>query len=257
MSSNLMCHAGARQVTLGDLEQIPTPPPTDTWFPVGHAQVVHMVMGQLERAGYGISKMNLAVTNDAHRFFGTLDLNSEVLDGVGLAVGIRNSLDKSFPIGFCAGARVFVCDNLAFAADIIVTSRHTLHGQDRYVEGIANAVFALHGFQIGERKRIERFQQTEISTDRANSLILQSYRREIVGARLLPRVCDAWEKPREDFQEPTLWRLLNAFTEAYKPRFGVRPNEATQETIRLQRFLETACEAQGEANGIPQLSTAG
>ncbi len=71
-----------------------------------------------------------------------------------------------------------------------------------------------------------------------NSRILQSYRREIVGARLLPKICDAWEKPREDFQQPTLWRLLNAFTEAYKTRFRQRPNEAAQETIRLQRFLE-------------------
>jgi hypothetical protein len=30
--------------------------------------------------------------------------------GVSLAVGIRNSWDQSFPLGFCAGARVFVCD---------------------------------------------------------------------------------------------------------------------------------------------------
>lgn len=238
MSSTLCRDSGARLVTLGDLEQMDAPPGTDTWFPVTHAQVVQKGMGALEKAGFEIAKMELALSPDNARFFGTLDLESEVSDGVHLAVGLRNSTDKSFPIGFCCGERCFVCDNLCFAADIVITSRHTRHGEDRYVEGITNAVFALHGYQIGARKRIERFQRAELSDDQANSLILQSYRREIVGARLLPKICEAWEKPREDFQQPTLWRLLNAFTEAYKDRFRQRPNEAAQETIRLQRFLE-------------------
>ncbi len=235
----LMAHSGATPVTLGDLEHVPIPPATDTWFPVGHAQVVELVTGQLGQAGYGISKMQLALSEDHQRFFGTLDLQSEVYDGVGLTVGLRNSTDKSFPIGFCAGSRVFVCDNLAFSADIIVATRHTRNGQDRYVEGIANAVFSLHGFAIGEKKRIERFHQTALTEDQANSLILQSYRRGIVGARLLPKICDAWEEPREEFrQDKNVWGLLQAYTEAFKPRFEQRPNEAASETIRLQRFLE-------------------
>ena len=193
--------------------------------------------GTLEKAGFEIAKMQLAVSPDDTRFFGVLDLKSEVCDGVMLAVGIRNSLDKSFPLGFCCGERVFTCDNLAFAADIVLSCRHTRHGADRYMDGITNAVYSLHGYKIGAQKRVEAFQEMEISEDRANSLILQSYRQGIVGARLLPKICEAWEDGRED---QTVWSLLNSFTHAYKPRFAARPHEAAQETIRLQRFLEEA-----------------
>ncbi len=48
-----------------------------------------------------------AVTPDDARFFGTLQLQAEILPGVGMAVGIRNSADKSMPIGFCCGQSVF------------------------------------------------------------------------------------------------------------------------------------------------------
>jgi hypothetical protein len=47
--------------------------------------------------------MTLAVTPDDARFFGTLQLRSEIVPGVGLAVGVRNSIDRSLPIGFCCG----------------------------------------------------------------------------------------------------------------------------------------------------------
>jgi len=246
MTANLMCHSGARQVTLGDLEAVPVPPATETWQPVGHAHVVDMVTGQLDQAGFAVSKMQLALSKDDARFFGTIDLTSEVCDGVGLAIGVRNSLDKSFPLGFCCGDRCFVCDNLAFGADIIVTAKHTRNGEGRFADGIANAVLSLHGYRIGAGKRIDRFRQNELTDDRANSLILQSYRRGIVGARLLPKVCDQWEIPTHDeFRPRTMWSLLNAFSEAYKDRQGARPAEAAQETIRLQRFLE-------ECNGVSQ-----
>jgi len=241
MSSDLVHHSGAELVTLGDLEQIQTPPPTETWFPVSHHSVATATIGTLERAGFEIGKMQLALTADRSKFFGTLDLKSEVCDGVALACGIRNSIDKSLPIGFCCGERVFVCDNLAFAADIVFSRRHTRFGEDRFVEGIANAVFALHGYQVGARKRIERFHQAELTDDRANSLILQTYEQGIIGARRLPNVLQEWRKPRhEEFEARNVFSLQQAFTEAFKDRQLARPNEAAQEVIRLTRFLENS-----------------
>ena len=144
-----------------------------------------------------------------------------------------------------------MCDNLCFDAEIVVSARHTKHGADRYVEGITNAAFSLHGFAIGANARIMRFRDCDLTDDLANSLILQTYRRGIVGARLLPKVCDAWEKPRhEEFEPKTMWSLQQAFTEALKPRQQQRPAEAAAQTIRLQRFLEE------RAQRVPQLTTA-
>jgi len=39
------------------------------------------------------------VSQDRHKFFGTLDLSTPVSDGVALAVGVRNSTDQTFPLG--------------------------------------------------------------------------------------------------------------------------------------------------------------
>ena len=51
--------------------------------------------------------MKLAVSADRARFFGTIDLQTPVAAGVSLAVGIRNSTDKSLPIGFVGAYTTF------------------------------------------------------------------------------------------------------------------------------------------------------
>lgn len=50
----------------------------------------------------------ITVTPDEARFFRMLQLKAEILPGVGLAVGVRNSVDKSLPIGFCCVQWVFL-----------------------------------------------------------------------------------------------------------------------------------------------------
>lgn len=126
--SQLMLHAGGQLCTVQELQAIPTPPPEGRWHPVSHARVLETVTGTLQGAGYEIRDRKLAVARDGQRFFGTLDLATPLATGVALAVGIRNSTDKSFPLGFCAGNRVFVCDNLAFRSELLVKRKHTRFG---------------------------------------------------------------------------------------------------------------------------------
>jgi hypothetical protein len=109
-SSNLMLHCGGKLVTPEELQQFKAPPPEGRWHPVSHGQVRDRVRETLAAAGYQVQKEQLALARDGKRFFGVLDLTTPVADGkVTLAVGIRNSVDKSFPLGFCAGSRVFCC----------------------------------------------------------------------------------------------------------------------------------------------------
>jgi hypothetical protein len=74
---------------------------------------------------FAVRRATFGLARDNHRMFATLDLTSELAFGVSLAVGVRNSTDKSFPIGFCAGSRTFVCDNLAFRSELTITKKHT------------------------------------------------------------------------------------------------------------------------------------
>jgi hypothetical protein len=111
MASPTLClHAGARPVSYEELGMIEAPAPTATWFPIPHAAVLNAVLDTLTAADYRVERLQLALSRNDARFFGTIDLRTAIGDGVARSVGVRNSIDKSLPIGFCAGSRVFVCD---------------------------------------------------------------------------------------------------------------------------------------------------
>jgi hypothetical protein len=231
-------HVGARDISRGDLAMIEAPQPTSTWFPLKHSHVLDTVTETLNGAGFGVDSMQLSVGRDNARFFGTLRLMNRVNDVASIAVGIRNSVDKSFPIGFCVGTRVFVCDNLAFHSEIVIARRHTRFGQSRFNEAVSEAVLGLHQYQVAEQGRIERLQDWQVSDHEANSLILQSFESGIVSSRLLPAVIREWRNPPiVDFAPRTGWSLLNAFTSVLKERQRANPPEAAMKTIRLQHLL--------------------
>lgn len=239
VSSTLMNHCGARQVNATELATIPPPSPTRTWFPLAHRTVLDSVCGALEGAGFFICRSRLSVSHGGARFFGTLDLTTSVREGVTLAVGIRNSNDQTFPIGFCCGQRVFVCDNLAFTSEIVVSKKHTRFGQERYLEGLARAIGSLDQYRRSAAGWIERMQQHELGDDLANSLLLQAYERKIVGLRLLPLVVEEWRKPsREEYRPRTAYSLFNCFTEVLgRERQSRFPAESALATMRLSKLL--------------------
>jgi|ERR1700730_928208 len=68
------------------------------------------------------------ITKDGLRYFGLLSLRSPYT-GYTDTVGLRNSHDKSFPIGIAFGAKVFVCDNLSFIADHVIRRKHTANAK--------------------------------------------------------------------------------------------------------------------------------
>src|SRR5690348_1523212 len=130
----LVCHRGAREVTRDELVSVPCPAAVGRWRPVPHAEVLLHAEQSLADAGYGIERMHLALSRDDARFFGTLTLRTPLTDGVNLAVGVRSSIDKSLSLQWCCGSRVFVCDNLAFSSETVISRKHTTFGVERYHE---------------------------------------------------------------------------------------------------------------------------
>ena len=239
VSSTLVNHCGARQVNASELATIEPPAPTRTWYPLAHRAVLDSVCSALEGAGFAICRSRLSVSHGGARFFGTLDLTTSVVEGVSLAVGIRNSNDQSFPIGFCCGQRVFVCDNLAFTSEIVVSKKHTRFGQERYLEGLARAVGSLEEYRRSSASWIERMQTRRLNNDAANSLLLQAYERKIIGLRLLPLVIAEWREPqREEYRSRTAYSLFNCFTDVLgRERQSRFPAESALATMRLSKLL--------------------
>jgi hypothetical protein len=240
-SSSLCLHAGGKLVTLEELREYRAPPPEGRWHPISHGTVLETVKETLCEAGYEVRSEKLALNGKGTRFFGTLDLATPIATGVTLAVGIRNSTDKSFPLGFCGGSHVFVCDNLAFRADLLVKRKHTVNGARNFQAAIAQAVTSLQEFKEMETTRVRRMQEREVSSDKADSLILRSYEKGIISALQLPLVLKEWQEPSfEEFKPRTIWSLFNAFTSVLRERATLYPSKYAVQTIRLSSMLEPA-----------------
>jgi hypothetical protein len=214
------------------------PPPEGRWFPVSHSRVLGTVKATLTDAGYQIREQKLGLSRDGHRFFGAMNLATQVADGVGLAVGIRNSTNKSFPLAFCAGQRVFCCDNLAFRSELLVKRKHTRFGEQRFNTAIASAVTSLDQFKAEEARRIDWMKATELLPEQADALILRAFERGIIGAHQLMPLIKEWREPSfEEFRPRTAWSLFNAMTTVLRPRAEKHPHEFAVQTIRLNALL--------------------
>jgi hypothetical protein len=239
--SRLMLHCGARHVESDELALVKAPPPEGRWYPLSHISVLNRVKETLAEAGYAVIREQLALSRHDARFFGTIDLQSKIVQGVTLAAGVRNSIDRSLPIGFIAGTRTFVCDNLAFRSELLVKRKHTLNGERTFAQGIAQAVMSLNDFKETEGARIEKMRDRELKPEQADSLILQSFERGIITAPALPRVIKEWkESAYEEFQPRTMWSLYNAFTNALRERAVKQPTTFAVQTMRLGSFLDAA-----------------
>jgi hypothetical protein len=243
--AELMLHAGGHLATIDELRGCHTPAPEGRWHPVAHATVLDRVKETLTGAGYMIRAEKYALARNDARFFGVLDLTAPLASGVSLSVGVRNSVDKSFPLGFAAGSRVFVCDNLAFRSELLVRRKHTLNGMRAFGAAIAGAVASLASFQEAEAARIKQMSEMELSAAQASHIILSAFRRGIISTLQMPKVCDEWEKPsHDDFLPRTAWSLFNAFTEVLKARSITAPQNFVAATIRLNGLMLPAAEVE-------------
>ena len=195
----------------------------------------------LGELGYAVNRQQLGVFRDGSRFFGTLDLESTIAPGVSLAVGVRNSVDKSFPLGFVAGSRVFVCDNLAFRSELLVRRRHTINGERDFLRRITGSVAALRGFVSEEADRINQLAGRVLTELEADSLILRSWECGIITVNDLPKVLREWRNPsHEEFVPRTAWSLYNAYTAALNGRSQTNPQAHSVATMRVARLFGPA-----------------
>ena len=127
--SNLMLHAGGRVATLDEVRNVSTPAALGRWHPTAHATVLDSVRETLTGAGYVIRAEKYALARNDARFFGVLDLATPLVQGVSLSVGSEEQHRQRLPARVRGRfSRVFVCDNLAFSAELMVRRKHTLNG---------------------------------------------------------------------------------------------------------------------------------
>ena len=234
----LMLHAGADTVDYDGLRQLETPEATSTHIPIPHFRIIDLIKGTLTMYGHEVTEEHHGVTPDGQRYFGLLSLRS-TYTGYEDTVGIRNSHDRSFPVGIGFGSRVFVCDNMAFMADQVIKRRHTANLK-RDLPGIVGELIeplALHREQ--QHRTLQRYQGTMLTDGQADHAILQLYREGVINIQRVPDVLAEWDRPSfPDLDERNAWRLFNAVTFALNGKVMEKPTA----TPTLHRVIDGVCE---------------
>lgn len=237
MNGQLILHRGARYVDRKELDSVPAPPSTRSWHPLRHGQVLATVQNTLVSNGYNVRSMKLGLSKDNQQFFGVIDLDHQLATGVTLAVGVRNSVNKTFPLGFVAGGKCIVCDNLCFRSELLVKRKHTRFGMTKFASDIGDAVDRLGQFKMNEADRIQQFQKKELADQEAESLILRCFEQGIVSGPILPTVIAEWRNPSHQWGEKTLWTLENCCIFALAELAERNPARFATLTIRLTNML--------------------
>jgi len=235
----LLIHCGAEQVTREALFAVPTPPNTETWYPMSHRHLLTEVEEQLSHGGFILGRQAHALSHEGARYFGILEIE---LPGNShrdyrWVVGIRNSHDKTFPAAMVAGTQVFVCDNLAFTGQVKLSRKHT-----RFAERDLRHLTSRAVGQLGDRfikldQRIDAYKQKHLTDRKAHDLIVRALDCRAITATQIPKVLQEWREPtHREFRPRTAWSFFNAVTETNK---GSNPHIAAHRSEALHGLCDT------------------
>jgi hypothetical protein len=218
MSATLVVHRGGWEATKADLAAVPVPEPTESYHPVPYGRFIEEVELHVPRFDLKIQSSRFALAREGGQMFGVLTcMNGKVSDDYALAIGVRNSYDRSLSVGLVAGTRVFCCDNLAFSGEVKMNRKHTVH----VFRDLPDLIYRMLSEVASMRERIdgeiEAMRAKVLGLQRAHHLMIEAVRADILPASRLPKVIEVWERPKhEEFEERTAWSLFNAFTEVAK-----------------------------------------
>ena len=234
----LNLHSGGELVGYDALRQLEAPAATPTHVPIEHHRLVDLVRGTLHMFGHEIVEEHHALDHEGMRYFGLMELRSPYT-GYRDTLGLRNSHDKSMPVGIAFGSQVFVCSNLSFIGDYVVRRRHTANAK-RELPGLLMEIIEPLALQRERQAgKFEQYRYAMLTDERADHAILELYRQGVVNLTRVPDVLREWDKPSfEEFDQRNAWRLFNATTFALNGRIAENPSA----TARLHQIIDAACE---------------
>ena len=197
--------------------------------PIAHHELVDRTKGFLDQNGFIIQDEVHSLARGNQHYFGLFAVdhpNREASDR-GCVVGIRNSHDKTFPAGLCAGDAPFVCDNLIFTNTIKLARRHTRNILNDLDTTINRAIGKLFNFWHGQDQRIEAYKNRSIGNVLAHDLIIKAVRAGALPKSKVLDVADQWASSDHlEFRDRNVNSLYNAFTEVYKGNLVALPNRS-------------------------------
>lgn len=238
--SQLLLHRGGWEATKADLAAVPVPESTDSYVPVPYGRFVEEVELHVPRFGLMIAEEQFALARDGQQMFGVLTCtNGHGNEDFALAIGLRNSTDRSLSVQLLAGSKVWLCDNLAFSGEVKASRKHTAHVFRDLPDIIYRMLSQVRSMQARTVTEIEAMKARMLERRDADHLMVEAIRANALPASLLPKVLERWENPAQSelFGGKTAWLLFNAFTEVMKTR---SPRQQMEDSLRLTGVFREA-----------------
>ena len=213
--------------SIGDrdaLGKINTPTATRTHCPVGHKWLVDHVADRLQDNNLDILQEMHTTSHEGQRYFGLMQVrdNTRPEGDRGTIVGVRNSHDKRFCAGIMVGDAPFVCTNLIFSNEIVLSKKHTKNCLNSEMDNnlftkITDAIGKLRLHWAVQDGRSEAYKEYEVGTLQAHDLLIRSMKADVIGATKIAHVLEQWEKPNHpEFKPRNLYSLYNSYSEVWK-----------------------------------------
>ena len=204
-----------KESSFNEVKAVATPQATESWQPISHAFLVDRVQNQMQDNGWEIVDTYHSLHRFGQRYFGLFHVKNTGVDSDerGTIVGLRNSHDKCFPAGLCAGDAPFVCDNLVFHNEIVLARRHTKNIMTDLPQVIARTIGKLTGMWHSQDERIEAYKNFEVTDSQANDLIIRAYQSGAISKAKIADVVEQWQTPEHpEFKDRNMNSLYNGFT---------------------------------------------
>jgi hypothetical protein len=214
----LMLHCGSEETKLADVLAVPVPEATDTWKPVAYGDAIDFVKDTaLTRLGLDLKSESYGLNKNGSQLFArfTFDAGDE---RQGLAIGLRQSYNKSLANGLAAGGNVFVCDNLCFDGDAFkVIRKNTVNVWTDFrrlvIEQVDTALVSYGNLT----DQIDRMRAIPCHEQRGYALLGVAIGKGLLTPNQSSVAFGDWHTARhEDFADRNLWSLYNCVTEGLK-----------------------------------------
>lgn len=221
--------------TLDELQAVRKDATGTRWRPIHHADLVDEIIRGMEARGFGDVETTLALSEDRHDIFGTIQPRGLDIGRADMApvLGFRSSNLQRFRLIGVTGARVFICSNGVIVGDFVFGCKHTSGNVDTLDVSIDDGLGLWHRQTAQLRAFADFAEGLQLHAADSDHLLMEAGRRGVLAWNQLGKVQEtyhAYQEPAHPhhaaFAERNAWSLYNAVTEVGKgwrsPRVGER-----------------------------------
>lgn len=201
--------------TLEQVYGIALPARTKSYEPVPHKVLIESLKERLDKRNMSISTERYSLNDKGTQMFGCFSIQGED-GGQEMALGFRNSYDKSLAVGLVCGSNVIVCSNLMFEGDLRILRKHTTNVWNDLENLSDNAMNYMDESFKRILKDTERWKEIECSkrtmAELAGRLFIED---EIINSTQLNIIKKEIDYS-QNFKDQNLWAFHNNLTEVLK-----------------------------------------